>query len=347
MKKDIVVLLLFGACLVAGMMIPASAYQVYIQMGIGLGILIMGGEFLVRGASAIALRLNISPMIIGLTVVALGTSAPELFISVQSALKGHPDMAMGNVVGSNICNLTLVLGAMLMLASVPVNQDSIKTDWPVMMAASLLLFFVTADFKLVRYEGIIFVILIVSYIIFLIRKSQKNKKSGVVTPVVAEGEKTKPLALNIVLIVAGGFGLYYGSEWFVLGAQMIFIDIVGMDPRLVGIIVLAIGTSLPELVASMIAAYKKSTQMALGGLIGSNIFNILSILGITSIIKEISMENGEAMRNFDMIWMMGIAFLLLPLMIFRNKLSFVSGLILLTLYFTYVSILLYYEFVPQ
>lgn len=312
---------------------PESAYKVHINMLIGLSILIAGGNFLVNGASSIAFKMNISPMVVGLTIVALGTSAPELFISVQSALKGSPDMAMGNVVGSNVCNLTLVLGAMLVLASVPVSQDSIRIDWPVMMMASLLLFYMTGDKVLERYEGIILVICIIAYMVFLIRKSQKNPSSQG-----QNGDQDEQLNMteSIVFIIAGGFGLFYGSEWFVSGAEHIFIDL-GMDKRLVGIIILAIGTSLPELVASIVAARNNDTQMALGGLIGSNIFNILSILGFTTIIKKITIS--PEMRDFDMIWMMGIAFVLLPLMLYKNKLSFVSGIILLGIYFTYVGIL--------
>lgn len=345
MKKEILSLVALALLLVLGILMPTFEYKVHINMVIGLMVLIVGGDFLVRGASAIAVRLNISQMIVGLTVVALGTSVPELFISVQSALKGSPDMAMGNVVGSNICNLTLVLGAMLVIAPVPVTNDSTRIDWPVMMAASLLLFFFTANGNLQRYEGIIFNLLIISYMVFLIRKSrmaikreqQLRKQQGLAAEEKEDASAARWI-MDVLFIIAGGFGLFYGSEWFVSGAEKIFTDL-GMDQRLVGIIVLAIGTSLPELVASIAAAWQKNTQMALGGLIGSNIFNILSILGFTSIIKEI--EISAEMRDFDMIWMMGIAFILLPLMLYRSRLSFVSGILLLGIYFTYVFILIY------
>jgi cation:H+ antiporter len=303
---------------------------------VGLVILILGGDSLVRGASSIAIRLNISPLVVGLTIVAFGTSAPELFISLKSALKGSPDLAMGNVIGSNICNLALVLGVTALIYPVEVNTNSLKIDWPMTMGSSLLLYFLVREGYVDSHEGIIFVTILAFYTFFIIRKSRKDTKT--LQALEAELDididkiEKRPVYKDLVFIALGCTGLYFGSEWFVGGAQNLALAL-GVSERIVGLTVIAIGTSLPELVTACIASFKRETDIAIGNLMGSNIFNILSILGITSIVKEIAVS--DEIIDSDMLWMLGITLIILPMMFFNKKISRMEGAVLLSIYGLY------------
>lgn len=309
-------------------------YNVFILL-VGLSILVAGGELLVRGASSIALRIQISPLVVGLTVVAFGTSAPELLVSVQAALDGSPDLAMGNVVGSNICNLALVLGVTALIYPVQVQKDSIRIDWPVTMGSSLLLFLLCRDQWISTTEGVFFVLSIIVYNFLIIKKSQKetaaqqalSKKEEL--PAQPSGSVWK----DVLFIVIGTLALSFGSDWFVEGAQGIALTL-GISERVIGVTVVALGTSLPELVTSVVAAYKKKTDIAMGNLLGSNIFNILSILGITSLVQEIQVS--EAILKTDMLWMLGITLLIFPMMLYRKNIARAEGLILLLVYVGYI-----------
>lgn len=319
------------------------SFQDIAMLLLGLVVLITGGELLVRGASAIALRLNISKLVVGLTIVAFGTSSPELFISIQSALKGSPDMAMGNVIGSNICNLALVLGLTAVLSSIPVERSSIRLDWPMAMGSSLLLYILVSITGSINWiGGLVFVTILATYLVFIIRKSMRDTKERMRLEKmnnpndVDEHSQTAPLSqwlLDGLFVLLGCAGLYYGSEWFVGTAEKVFTD-MGVSPRVVGLMVLAVGTSLPELVTSMVAAYRNNTELALGNLIGSNIFNVLSILGITSIVKTINVS--AEIIQVDMLWMLGITLLILPFMVYKKRILRVHGAILLGIYGYYV-----------
>ena len=304
---------------------------------IGLFILILGGDSLVRGASSIALRLHMTPLVVGLTIVAFGTSAPELLISINAALSGSPDLTMGNVVGSNICNLGLVLGITLLIGPVHVRADTIRIDWPVAMGSAVLLYFWIRDQMLGITEGIIFLTILIAYTFFIIRKSriqlkretQKEQQLELELPSTQGGST---LWKEIGLIFIGSLALFFGAQWFVMGAKELAI-ILGVSQRVIGITVLALGTSLPELVTAIVASFKRETDLAIGNLLGSNIFNVLSILGITSIIKEI--EVNEVILGVDMLWMLGITLLILPMMLARKKLGWFDGVILLVVYVYY------------
>ncbi len=302
---------------------------------IGLIVLIVGGDYLVRGSSSIALRLHLSPLVVGLTIVAFGTSAPELLISIQSALKGSPDLVMGNVVGSNICNLALVLGLTAVINPVKVQINSIRFDWPMTMGASILLYLIVREGSIVAFEGILFLIIIISYLIFIIQQSRKETKANI-----SAGDKdeipempSKQIWKDLVFIAIGCVGLYFGSEWFVNSAKELALSI-GVEERVVGLTVVALGTSLPELVTAAVASHKGQTELALGNLMGSNIFNILSILGITSIIREIHVHID--ILNKDIIWMLMITLMILPFMIMRREIGRVDGFILLLVYVVYI-----------
>jgi cation:H+ antiporter len=305
---------------------------------IGLIILILGGDYLVKGASSIALRLNLSPLVVGLTIVAFGTSAPELLISIQSALKGSPDIATGNVIGSNICNLGLVLGVAAVIRPVIVRRESLVIDWPVTMGSSILLFVVMKKGCITAWDGILFVAILSAFLIYMIKRS-KTEYQGIEVLDMAEETKGVPdapkkqIVKDIVFIILGSLGLYYGSEWFVGSVKTLALE-AGIEERVVGLTLVALGTSLPELVTAAVASYKGHTDLAIGNLMGSNIFNILSILGITSIVKTITVN--EEMLNKDLIWMLLITLMILPLMIIKRKVGRIDGALLILVYVVYI-----------
>jgi len=301
----------------------------------GLSVLITGGELLVRGSTSIALRLHISPLVVGLTIVAFGTSAPELFVSIQSALAGSPDLTMGNVIGSNICNLALVLGITAAISPVKVQADSIKIDWPMTMGSSTLLYLLVRENLISSYEGVLFVSILVAYTFFIIWKSRReNKRMKQVSGEFDLPDAPSPFVWRDVFFIALGIvGLSLGSDWLVKGAKNIALQF-GVTERIIGITILALGTSLPELVTSMVASFKKETDIAVGNLMGSNIFNVLSILGITSIIQEIQVS--DVIISSDMIWMLLITFLVFPMMLHKKEVGRIEGLILLGIYLYYI-----------
>lgn len=305
----------------------------------GLVFLILGGDFLVRGASGVALRAHISPLVVGLTVVAFGTSAPELLVSLQSALAGTPDIAMGNVIGSNICNLALVLGTTAVILPINIHGDSIKIDWPITMGASLLLFVLVLDGWVNSWEGGLFVSILIIYTILIIRKSRKETKANMAVKesLVEIPEPSGHPLKDLLFIALGGVGLYFGSEWFVESAR-ILAGHLGITERVISITVVALGTSLPELVTSAIASFKKQSDLAVGNLMGSNIFNIFSILGITSLVKEVKVN--ELMVEVDMLWMLGVTALIFPMMLIKRRISRMEGAVLLAVYcfYTYTVI---------
>jgi cation:H+ antiporter len=300
---------------------------------LGLVVLILGGNFLIKGASSFALKMNLSPLVVGLTIVAFGTSAPELLISVKAAISGSPDLAMGNVIGSNICNLALVLGLTAIISPLQVKKNSIRLDWPMTMGSSLLLYILVREGFVNSYEGLIFMAILILYLFFMIRKSRKDVAiSKEIEEDLNIPERATTYFVDFAYIAIGSAGLFFGAEWFVGGAQD-FTRQLGVEERVIGITVVALGTSLPELVTSTVASFKKETDMALGNLMGSNIFNILSILGITSIIKEIRVS--DIMLNTDIIWMLGITLIILPMMLSSRQIGRVEGFILLLIYMYY------------
>lgn len=305
---------------------------------IGLVVLIFGGELLVRGATRLALKLKISPLVVGLTIVAFGTSAPELFISLKSALAGSPDIAIGNVVGSNICNLTLILGLTAVITPIPVGRNSIRIDWPMAMGGSFLAYLWMMDGIVGTIEGIILVLMLAAYTFFIIRKSRNETNDAInanleidIDPEI-NSANTKRTVIDILLVVAGCVGLYFGSDWFVFGAIELA-GFLGVSERVIGLTVVAIGTSLPEMVTSVMASLRKQIDVALGNLIGSNIFNIFSILGITSIVQNIPVS--AEILSSDMIWMIAITILILPMMISKKNIQRFEGMILFLVYGIY------------
>ncbi len=293
---------------------------------IGLVLLLVAGEILVKGAVGIAAMFRISPLVVGMTVVSFGTSAPELLVSLQSALSGNPDIAIGNVLGSNIANIALVLGLTAIIFPIVVDKNSIRIDWPAMMIATVMLFAFMLNNKIERWEGIVMFLALIGFTVFLIRKSRKESEPPV------EEEKSN-VWLNVVFIIGGCVGLVFGSELFVDGACGIA-KRFGVSDLVIGSTVVAFGTSVPELVTSCVAAFRKQTDISIGNLIGSNLFNIAAILGLTSIVKEINVN--EAAIAFDMWWVVAVALLIFPLMVVGKKIGRVKGVFLALYYFAYI-----------
>lgn len=304
----------------------------------GLILLVFSGDFLVRGSVSIAKRFNISSMVVGMTIVAFGTSAPELLVSVNAAISGHPEIALGNVIGSNIANIALVLGLTATIIVLPVRSRHLTRDWAIMISVSLLfvLLLATND-KIGRPEGIILVILLVVFIIFSI-------KNGDAAPEVHGTEKPDKLWVALLLIALSSAGLAYGADFLVKGASNIALG-WGVSERVISITIVAFGTSVPELTASVISALRKQTDISIGNIIGSNLFNILAVIGITSTIKPI--EASFNMFKTDFIWMILIStlliFLVSPMRIGKLKKDAVltkwGGVFLVSIYITYVYLL--------
>lgn len=309
----------------------------YVYLVAGFALLVVGGEILVKGAVALALKFYISTLVIGMTVVSFGTSAPELLVSLNAALTGHPDIATGNVIGSNISNLALVLGITALIFPISVNRNTLKIDWPMMMFASLLFFGFVLDGSLVWWEGVIFLVILCVFLVLLVRGSRKQ---GLKEKKDTDGELAKervtPVWKAAMFIIAGCVALAFGADWMVKGSSDIARNF-GVSERVIGISLVAFGTSVPELVTSAIAAFRKQTDISVGNLIGSNIFNLFAILGITSVVTDLPVA--EEMRSNDIYWMLGISALILPLMLSRMKVSRIEGGLLIASYTTYICLL--------
>lgn len=284
----------------------------YIYVLLGLTFLVVGGEFLVRSSVALSFKLHLSKMVIGLTVVSFATSLPELLVSLQAALNGHSDIALGNVIGSNIANIGLVLGITVIISSIAIDKDFFKLNWPVMMLLSIALYFILKSGKLIsRTEGVALVLILCTYLWILIRKAKNAKKTNPVDGDIDEGLSLVSNFKVIVWLLIGAAALYGGSELLVNGAVNLA-ENFGVSERIIAVSMIAIGTSIPELAASVIAALKKERAISLGNLIGSNIFNIAAVLGITAIIQPIAVESEEVLNN-DIFWMLGFGAILVPL----------------------------------
>ena len=287
---------------------------------------------MLKSAVALSLRLNIPKIVIGMTVVSFATSAPELIVSIKAALDGFPDLALGNVVGSNIANLGLVLAITVILGSIDVRKSFYTTDWPVMMVASLLFFgFIFFDNELQQYEGVIMVSVLFLFLVYLLRFQKKA-----VIDEMPEDDIPLPLYKLVLFLGLGGTALWGGSELLIDGAVGLATR-YGVSERVIGVTVVSIGTSIPELAASVIAVIKKEKAISLGNLIGSNIFNLLAVLGITSIITPIRVMDQGLLSN-DIFWMLGISFLILPLVFFPKglRLGWRDGMILAAVYLAFV-----------
>ncbi|MDR2083477.1 MAG: calcium/sodium antiporter [Bacteroidales bacterium] len=312
----------------------------YLKLIGGLILLLAGGEFLVKGGASIASRLRISSLVIGMTVVAFGTSAPEFIVSLKAALIGSSEIAMGNVIGSNIANVAFILGLTAIIFPLTVTRNTLRIDWPIMMLASLLLLLAAIDGLISRFEGIIGFILLIVFICIQVLTAKNGENQEV------ESTKEYPIWLSVMFIIISCAGLATGADLLIDGATVIASDL-GVSERIIGITIVAFGTSLPELVTSIIAAVRKQSDIAIGNIVGSNIFNVFCIIGLSATIQPIKFIKGSF--DIDLLWMCGTALLLLLLMLKYNKKDFlqkgrlgrVGGGLLMVSYLAYIFVLLF------
>ena len=309
----------------------------------GLSMLFIGSELLIRGSVKIAKRMRISQIVIGLTIVAFGTSTPELVVSVNSALQGQTDISLGNIIGSNIINIGLILGLSAAIFPIAVHVKTIKREIPIMLAVSLFIIPISLDGNISQIEGAILIISLFVFIFYSYRQAKKDNNNVKLddnnNEVDTNTENKKldvPMMKNIIFIIVGIVLLYFGSK-FTIDNAVAIANIIGMSERVIGLTIIAIGTSLPELITSVRAARKKHADLSIGNIIGSNIFNVLEILGIASLIVGIKV-NSEIF--IDYIVMMGFSVILIPLMRTGFRISKKEGYLLTCAYLAYLIYLL-------
>ena len=322
------------------------------QLLFGIALLVFSGDYLVRGSVAIANHFKISSLVIGLTVVAFGTSAPELIVSLGAAITGHPEIALGNVIGSNIANIALVLGFTVIILPMPVSNQTIKQSWPFMFLSGFLLYIFMTNSELTHMEGFVLFGLLIYFIINSLNKSRKISPPAHVT------KTANKYKINVYLlwVALASVGLAIGSRFLINGASAVATEF-GISERIISITIVAFGTSIPELTASIIAAFKKETDISVGNIVGSNIFNVFAVIGITAGFKEIHFKFSEF--QIDLIFMMLFYVLLLlsilPLKsifakngmslseryqaIQGGRISRVEGTILIVLYVLYIVLI--------
>jgi len=311
------------------------------QLFAGLLYLYFGGEFLVSGASAIARRFSVSPLVIGLTLVSMGTSAPELAVSLNAAMSANAsDISLANVVGSNIANIGLILGLSVIIMPLAVQARLFRVDAPVMILATLAVIWVVVDRQVTRAEGTVLVIALVLYVSATLWMSLQGtaKSRALAEQQVVEliPEPTERVWLQPVLVIADIVLLVLGGKWLVDGAVSIA-TALGVTPHVIGLTIVAVGTSLPELSTSVISAWRGYGNMAIGNIIGSNIFNVFGILGLTTIIQPLTIHEFSWL---DHSVMAGLSLLLLFFLYTKKSISRLEGIILCLVYLAYNALLL-------
>ena len=312
--------------------------QQVLMFALGLTVLVVGADVLVRGASRLAVSFGVSPLVVGLTVVAFGTSAPEMAVSVGSALAGSPDLALGNVVGSNICNVLLILGISALITPLLVDEQIIRQEIPIMIGVSALLVVMALDGHLGLVESIVLFALVIAYTVFLIVQSRRASKAvqeefGTDLPTSAWD---RHWAVQVGLIATGLVMLIVGADWLV-EAAVAFARAFGVSDLVVGLTVVAVGTSMPEIATSIVAAMRGQRDIAVGNVVGSNIFNILAVLGASGIASGTGLPVSEAARNFDLWVMLAVAFACLPIMITGREIARWEGGVVLAYYAAYTA----------
>jgi cation:H+ antiporter len=313
----------------------------------GLVLLVIGAEILVRGASRLASSLGISPLVIGLTIVAFGTSAPEMAVSIDASWAGQADLALGNVVGSNIFNVLFILGVSALVAPLVVSQQLVRLDVPLMIAASIVVLLMGMDNKISRIDGVILFAAVLAYTFFLIRQSRRESSALVTEQYVAEvgaagaqnGSALMQYLKDGAMILGGLALLVLGAQWLVDSAVQIA-QYLGMSELVIGLTIVAAGTSMPELATSVIASLRGERDIAVGNVVGSNIFNLLAVLGLSSIVAPDGVQVADAALAFDIPVMVGVALICLPIFFTGFLISRLNGALFLFYYVAYTAYLL-------
>ncbi|MGV3760246.1 MAG: calcium/sodium antiporter [Actinomycetota bacterium] len=316
----------------------------FVALAAGLVCLVVGAELLVRGAASIATRLGIAPIIIGLTVVAFGTSAPELAVSVSAGFGGSGDVAFGNVVGSNIVNILLILGGSAVISSLVVTQRIIRLDIPLLIGASILALLVSLDNEIGRLDGLVLFAGIVIYTGWLIRVARRER-----TDVLAEYDEAvedlevevidKPLPVQAGLVLVGLAILVAGSQLLVASATDIA-ESLGVSDLVIGLTVVAVGTSLPELATSLLASYRGQRDIAVGNVVGSNLFNLMCVLGLTGLVSPDPIPVADSSLQVDFPVMLAATVVLVPIIWKGFTIRRWEGLVLMAFYALYVTFLI-------
>jgi cation:H+ antiporter len=310
---------------------------------LGLAALVVGAEALVRGASRIALSLGISPLVVGLTIVAMGTSSPEVAVSVGAALSGNTDIAVGNVVGSNIFNVLFILGISAVITPLVVHSQIIRQEVPIMIGASVILAVMILDGLLGRLESVLLLVLLVAYLVFLVRQSRaetvevRDEYEGAAAR--RDAGWDSHWAVQVLLIAAGLGLLVVGSGWLVDSA-VAFARALGVSDLVIGLTIIAAGTSMPEVATSIMAAIRGERDIAVGNVIGSNTFNILGCLGLSGVVSANGLTIAPAVLNFDIWVMIAVAVACLPVLLLRRQIGRKRGVLFLAYYAAYVVYLI-------
>jgi cation:H+ antiporter len=306
----------------------------------GLIVLILGADLLVRGASRLAAAFGVSPLVIGLTIVAIGTASPEIAVSLKAAASGQGDLTLGNVLGSNIFNILFILGVTSIAAPIVIAEQLIRKDTPIMLGASLLTLVLSLDGKLGSLDGALLLASLSFYMIFVVKQSRaesrevQNEYAGEFAK--KESHTAKQIVLNIGFILIGIALLVVGSDWLVESAVRIA-KFLGVSELVIGLTVVAVGTSMPEIATSVTAALKKENDIAVGNAVGSNIFNLLGVLGVAALFAPDGVTVAARVLQFDLPVMVFVALVSLPIFYIDNRISRVEGGLLLTYYIVYVT----------
>ncbi len=332
--------------------------MIWLTLLAGLVLLVVGGDLLVRGASNLALAFGLSPLVIGLTVVAFGTSAPEMAVSVQSSLGGNADIAIGNVVGSNVFNVLFILGVSAIITPLVVQQQMVKKEVPIMITASFLLLIFALNGNISRLEGVALFAGVVGYTWYAIASSRKESKAvqkeyeaefGANTET-EKAKKPSALLLSLGLVAAGLAVLVFGSDMLVESAITLARG-WGVSELVIGLTIVAAGTSLPEVAASTIAAFKGERDIAVGNVVGSNIFNILAVLGLSAVVSPLGVGVSQGALTFDIPVMIAVAVACLPVFFIGYTITRANGVMFLFYYVAYTAYLVLdaqqHEAVPQ
>lgn len=301
---------------------------------VGLVLLVAGAEVLVKGASRLAVGFRISPLVIGLTVVAFGTSAPEMAVSAGAALSGQGDIALGNVLGSNIFNVLFILGLSALIAPLVVSRQLIRLDVPLMICASLLVMLLSVNGLLGRLEGLLLMALIVAYTVFLVVSSRNASRAASEAEELDVPTTAGSVPLNLLFVVGGLVMLVLGARWLVDGAVAMAASL-GISERVIGLTIVAAGTSLPEVATSVIASLRGHRDIAVGNVVGSNLFNLLAVLGLASFLAPQGIAVSAEVLRFDMLIMLAVAIACLPIFFSGLRINRWEGLLFLGYYVIY------------
>lgn len=305
----------------------------------GLGLLLLGAELLVRGASRLALSLGLAPIIVGLTVVSIGTSAPELAISIGGALSGTPDLAMGNIIGSNIANVLLILGLVALVAPLVVHRQLVWLDVPIMIATSAMCLGMAFDGRIARWEGAVLVAGAIAYIVFLIVLARRHPEQVTDDPSLGNDTAAQRVP-RLLMLMAAGLAMLVGGAQLLVNAATGIATAFGLSDLVIGLTVVAVGTSLPEIATSILSAIRGQRDLAVGNIVGSNIFNLLLVLGATALVARDGVPVSASALRFDLPVMTAVAVACLPIFFTGHRIARWEGALFLCYYIAYTSYLL-------